>query len=109
MSAFISLEQVHWRQKRLQVELEKLGEEISDDLATLTAPPAGDSNVMETFMDLPVSSAEASVDAEKPVAQSLGLLQNKRTCLRSTSVERRHFFVLCPLGEEFPQVCAHRP
>ena len=50
MSAFISLEQVHWRQKRLQVELEKLGEEISDDLATLTAPPAGDSNVMETFI-----------------------------------------------------------
>ena len=50
MSAFISLEQVRWRQKRLQVELQKLGEEISDDLATLTAPPAGDSNVMETFM-----------------------------------------------------------
>ena len=50
MSAFISLEQVHWRQKRLKIELQKLGEEISDDFATLTAPPAGDGNVMETFM-----------------------------------------------------------
>lgn len=48
MSTYISLEQVRWRQKRLQLELQKVGEEISKDLTTLTAPPAGDSNVLET-------------------------------------------------------------
>ena len=50
MSTYISLEQVRWRQKRLQLELQKVGEEISKDLTTLTAPPAGDSNVLETLM-----------------------------------------------------------
>lgn len=50
MSSFISLEQVRWRRKQLQAELQKVGEEISDDLSTLMAPPAGDGNVMETFV-----------------------------------------------------------
>lgn len=50
MSTYISLEQVRWRQKRLQLELQKVGEEISKDLTTLTASPAGDSNVLETLM-----------------------------------------------------------
>ena len=53
MSTYISLEQVRWRQKRLQLELQKVGEEISKDLATLTAPPAGDGNVLETLMSTP--------------------------------------------------------
>lgn len=50
MSTYLSLEQVDWRRRRLDIELDKLGQEISEDLTALTAPPAGNGNVMETFM-----------------------------------------------------------